>query len=301
MNNSASLATLKSTLSTYRDEDLISAAHIFNDFTLRLDRHSRNHREAAEALDHDIDLINGITKASDIIKIITNHFSERGSRLIDDFIIALEDHRSNVKKPGFNYSNLEDNYRFLNFANTLMITELRENKLNRMNNPYFCFLYITSTYFDYYENPRAIESIYTRFDKIYSKYTTHFKFADSNFYTWAKNYINDRDEFRRLRTTTVSSTHFELIINSVFDLLYEQDIHTHYALRKKLSNAWYQKKHREEKKVRKPGYYALTTKTKEALAVLAEKFNMSQDKVIDMLVNKTYALECKTDTGQDMY
>ena len=33
----------------------------------------------------------------------------------------------------------------------------------------------------------------------------------------------------------------------MFDLIYIEDENIHFALRKKISNAWYQKKHREEK------------------------------------------------------
>ena len=92
-----------------------------------------------------------------------------------------------------------------------------------------------------------------------------------------------------------------LNINSIFDQLYDQDNNIHYALRKKISNAWYQKRHRDDKKVKKPGFYALTVKAKEALASLARKKNLSEDKVLDELINQAYVKECNPLTGEFPY
>lgn len=65
-------------------------------------------------------------------------------------------------------------------------------------------------------------------------------------------------EFRRYRRDASHVSEYETLINSIFDIIYYEDENIHYALRNKLSNAWYQKKHREEKKVKKPNHYALT-------------------------------------------
>ena len=82
---------------------------------------------------------------------------------------------------------------------------------------------------------------------------------------------------------------------------YYEDENIHYALRKKLSNAWYQKKHREEKKVKKPHYYALTKRAREALLTLAFKNGVSEEQMIERLINETYAKECCSVDGENLY
>ena len=84
-------------------------------------------------------------------------------------------------------------------------------------------------------------------------------------------------------------------------MVYYEDENIHYALRKKLYNAWYQKKHREEKKVKKPHYYALTKRAREALLTLAFKNGLTEEQMIERLINETYAKECCSVDGENLY
>ena len=172
-----------------------------------------------------------------------------------------------------------------------------------MNSPnlYFQLLYLAYTIPIYYEDSRSIENIYYRFDKIYTKFNSHFKSPCSDFFVWAKKHINENSEFRRYRRDASHVSEYETLINSIFDIIYYEDENIHYALRKKLYNAWYQKKHREEKKVKKPNYYALTKRAREALLTLAFKNGLSEEQMIERLINETYAKECCSVDGENLY
>ncbi len=222
-------------------------------------------------------------------------------RDIDHFLYRLEEYQAHVSIPKVDLKNIESNKRFIIFANATMQKYLRTRILEDISNPVYKFFYIIFTYEEYFDHPRSLEEIYNRFSNVYMKFNNHFKFANNEFYIWANSYIHESEEYKRLRITLLKSNDFELNINSIFDQLYNLDSNIHYALRKKISNAWYQKKHRDDKKIKKPGFYALTVKTKEALASLARKNNLSEDKVLDQLINEAYIKECKSPIGELLY
>ena len=207
---------------------------------------------------------------------------------------------------GFNiididFNKIKDNQRFLQFACKVLNEKEGDRLIFDIKNLYFQLLYLAYTIPFYYENSRSIENIYYRFDKIYTKFNSHFKSSCSDFFVWAKKYINENSEFRRYRRDASHVSEYETLINSIFDIIYYEDENIHYALRKKLSNAWYQKKHREEKKVKKPHYYALTKRAREALLTLAFKNGLTEEQMIERLINETYAKECCSVDGENLY
>ena len=296
MNNSTALNDLKSYLAQLRDEDFIWVLYVFK----RPDSY-RNFDDESHIIETEIEILNCIEKLKSIKKIVIDFFEKEDDRTIDDFLYDLKKHRSSIKSSIIEYSQMASNQRFLNFACESMCSQIAERKISQLKNPYFKFLYMAYTFSYFFENPRKIEILQRDFDKVYSKFNHHFKFANNEFFIWAKQYINDNPEFRKYRKNALDISEYEVLINTMFDLIYIEDENIHYALRKKLNNAWYQKKHREEKKVKKPNYYALTKKAKESLQTLSFKYNLSEERVLEKLINECFAKECMSPIGRPLY
>ena len=296
MSNSTALNDLKSYLAQLRDEDFIWVLYVFK----RPDSY-RNSDDESHIIETEIEILNCIEKLKSIKKIVIDFFETEDDRTIDDFLYDLKKHRSSIKSPIIEYSQMAGNQRFLNFACESMCSQIGERKIRQIKNLYYKFLYMAYTFPYFYEKPRRVEDLYLDFDKVYSKFNTHFKFTDPDFFIWAKQYINENTDFHEYKKESVDISEYQTIINSIFDLIYIENENIHYALRKKLNNAWYQKMHRKEKKIKKENYYALTIKAKEALKTLCFVNNQTESQVIEGLINKRYTEQCLTKNGNKIY
>ena len=292
------LDNLKSFLTQLRDEDLIWALFVYHRPNID---NNRRIRESNAAIEKDIAKLNSLDKLRNISKFIIDEMNNSSDDDIYYFLRDLKDFQSRITIHSFDFNKIKDNQRFLQFA----CKEKKEKEGDRLildiKNLYFQLLYLAYTIPFYYENSRSIENIYYRFDKIYTKFNSHFKSPCSDFFFFFLKYINKNSVFRRYRRDASHVSEYETLINSIFDIIYYEDENIHYALRKKLSNAWYQKNHREEKKVKKPHYYALTKRAREALLTLAFKNGVSEEQMIERLINETYAKECCSVDGENLY
>ena len=295
MSNSE-LTNLKSYLKQLRDEDLIWALYVFNHPNTYGNDRTRKHDTEDDIVD-----LNSIDKIQSIRDLIINEMDNKHEDDIYYFLKDLKNFKSKINHSSFDFNKIKDNERFLILACHIMEIKLNNREVLNIKNLYFKFLYMAYTFPIFYEEPREIKIIFNRFDKIYSKFNSHFKPDTSDFFVWAKKYINENSEFRRYKLDATDESEYETLINSIFDIIYYEDETIHYALRKKLSNAWYQKKHREEQKVKKHHYYALTKRAKEALHTLAFKYGITEDKMIEKLVNETYTKECCSVDGENQY
>jgi len=292
------LDNLKSFLTQLPDEDLIWALFVYHRPNID---NNRRIRESNDAIEKDIAKLNSLDKLRNISKFIIDEMNNSSEDDIYYFLRDLKDFQSRIKIHSFDFNKIKDNQRFLQFACKVLHEKEGDRLILDIKNLYFELLYLAYTIPFYYENSRSIENIYYRFDKIYSKFNSHFKSPCSDFFVWAKKYINENSEFRRYRRDASHVSEYETLINSIFDIIYYEDENIHYALRKKLYNAWYQKKHREEKKVKKPHYYALTKRAREALLTLAFKNGLTEEQMIERLINETYAKECCSVDGENLY
>ncbi|WP_179995071.1 hypothetical protein [Acinetobacter sp. YH16053] len=292
------LDNLKSFLTQLPDEDLIWALFVYHRPNID---NNRRIRESNDAIEKDIAKLNSLDKLRNISKFIIDEMNNSSDDDIYYFLRDLKDFQSRIKIHSFDFNKIKDNQRFLQFACKVLNEKEGDRLILDIKNLYFQLLYLAYTIPFYYENSRSIENIYYRFDKIYSKFNSHFKSPCSDFFVWAKKYINENSEFRKYRRDASHASEYETLINSIFDIIYYEDENIHYALRKKLYNAWYQKKHREEKKVKKPNYYALTKRAREALLTLAFKNGLSEEQMIERLINETYAKECCSVDGENLY
>ena len=292
------LDNLKSFLTQLRDEDLIWALFVYHRPNID---NNRRIRESNAAIEKDIAKLNSLDKLRNISKFIIDEMNNSSDDDIYYFLRDLKDFQSRITIHSFDFNKIKDNQRFLQFACKVLHEKEGDRLILDIKNLYFQLLYLAYTIPIYYEDSRSIENIYYRFDKIYTKFNNHFKSPCSDFLVWAKKYINENSEFRRYRRDASHVSEYETLINSIFDIIYYEDENIHYALRKKLSNAWYQKKHREEKKVKKPHYYALTKRAREALLTLAFKNGLTEEQMIERLINETYAKECCSVDGENLY
>ena len=292
------LDNLKSFLTQLRDEDLIWALFVYHRPNID---NNRRIRESNAAIEKDIAKLNSLDKLRNISKFIIDEMNNSSDDDIYYFLRDLKDFQSRITIHSFDFNKIKDNQRFLQFACKVLNEKEGDRLILDIKNLYFQLLYLAYTIPFYYENSRSIENIYYRFDKIYIIFNIHFKLLCFDFFVWAKKYINKNSEFRRYRRDASHVSEYETLINSIFDIIYYEDENIHYALRKKLSNAWYQKNHREEKKVKKPHYYALTKRAREALLTLAFKNGLSEEQMIERLINETYAKECCSVDGENLY
>lgn len=297
MSNSE-LDNLKSFLIQLRDEDLIWVLYVYH--RPNIDNNRRT-RERVDTIEKDIAKLNTLDKLKNISKFIIEEMNNTDEDNIYDFLCDLKDFKNRIRINSFDFNQTKDNQRFLQFACKIMNDKEGGRLTLDIKNQYFQLLYMAYTIPSFYEDSRSIENIYHEFDEIYSKFNSHFKSPCSDFFVWAKKYINETSEFRKYRRDASHVSEYETLINSIFDIIYYKDENIHYALRKKLSNAWYQKKHREEKKVKKPNYYALTKRAREALHTLAFKNGVTEEQMIERLINETYTKECCSVNGENLY
>lgn len=291
MRRTSALDDIKSFLSRCRDIDTLWILNIINEEI----------KQPEDVRQTDINMLNRLNKFSDIRKEIIAELQHVRENDIYHLLCQLEEYQAHISMPKVDLNSIENNKRFIIFANAIMQKELKDRSLDNINNPIYKIFYMLLTYEEYINSPRSFERIYSRFLKLELKVNNHFKFANNDFYTWANSYIHESEEYRRLRINLLNSNNIEMNINSIFDQIYDLDSNIHYALKKKLSNAWYQKKHRDDKKVKKPGFYALTIKAKEALTSLSRKNNLSEEKILEQLINKAYIEECKSQSGESLY
>lgn len=304
MNNRAALEDLKAFISIRTDEELVWVLHVFNKNVVadRFSELTRREREIS-VLKSDIDNLNSFKQLKEIKNFIIKFCEEYTISQIDGLIDDLLDFKSEIEVSGIDFLELKNNIRFLNFACHLMNKEVEERELKNFKSLYINFLYVSLTYSTYYKNPRHVERIISKFSEIHSKHPSHFKDdEDKNFYIWAKKYMDENPSYKSKYYNPIEESDYPLVVNSIFDLLYNENEEVHYALRRKLSNAWYQKKYRQKNKGKKENYYALTKKAKENLKVLCYKRNLTEEQVIESLINEHYAKECRDQqNGSHLY
>lgn len=303
MSNTSSLEGLKAFISIRTDEELVWVLHVFNksEVAYRFSELTRREREIS-GLKSDIDNLNSFKQLKDIKSFIIKYCEDYRSSRIDDLLDDLVDFKSGIEVSGIDFTEFKNNKRFLNFACKLLNDEVRERELTNFKSQYINFLYIALTYPSYYENPRRIERVVNKFSEIYSKYPSHFKGdEDNSFYIWAKKYMDENPAYRSKSYSPTEESEYCIVFNSIFDMLYYENEEVHYALRKKISNAWYQKKHRQKNKGKKENYYALTKKAKECLKALCYTRNLNESQVIESLINEHYTKECCSKYGTALY
>ena len=166
------LDNLKSYLTQLRDEDLIWVLYIYHRPNID---NNRRIWESNDAIEKDIAKLNSLDKLRNISRFIVDEMNNSSEDNIYYFLRDLKDFQSRIKIHSFDFNKIKDNQRFLQFACKVLHEKEGDRLILDIKNPYFQLLYLAYTIPIYYENSRSIENIYYRFDKIYTKFNSHFK------------------------------------------------------------------------------------------------------------------------------
>ncbi|XZW51133.1 hypothetical protein ACT4VW_02665 [Acinetobacter baumannii] len=306
MYQSSAHKELKLYLKQLSDEDMIWVLHVMNKDHEEHDI-ERDINDMDPALVRlDIKTLNTMTNTDEIRSRVINSYEEIREGFINHFIDTLKDFQSTLKIRGRDLSKYKADKRLLYFVlNQINHKEDRYNTFRDIHNEYFRFLYTIFILPNYYESNRTLDDLEASFSKIISKKPLHFKSFDSDeFYLWAKTYMDqDRENAKVLNSTSytpLSPKEYSIVVNAIFDNLLAIDNNIYRALKDKLSNAAYQKNYRKKNKGRKHHYY-LTDKAHRCLEILSEKHNITEEKMIEDLINERYTKECMDMNGNHLY
>lgn len=305
MSNTEEINQLRSALKQLNESDLLPALCL-----MEMDIESNSFRDFHKDLNRKlmrpfIQKLNTIKVLSEIRQIILDYYSTQEWDYIDDYLRELETLKSLLKNRGRDISKYQSNPRLLAFALHYYEKQFRrgDNIINDINNHFFRFLFIIFCHPDYSQSTVELNIIEEKFSQLTNSHLIHFVKNDTiDFYRWSKNYMDDHNEkYHSTAYTPITDEEYRTTVNIIFDKLFDENEDIYAALKDKLSNAWYQKKYRQKNKGKKPHYYALSKRAKEALHILAFKRNMSEEQIIENLINEFYVKECVDVRGQSLY
>ena len=305
MSNTEEINQLRSALKQLNEGDLVPALCL-----MEMDIESNSFRDFHKELDRKlmrpfIQRLNTIKGLSEIRQIILDYYSTQEWDYIDDYLRELETLKSLLKNRGRDISKYQSNPRLLAFALHYYEKQFRrgDNIINDINNHFFRFLFIIFCHPDYSQSTVELNIIEEKFSQLTNSHLIHFVKNDTiDFYRWAKSYMDDHNEkYHSAAYTPITDEEYRTTVNIIFDKLFDENKDIYAALKDKLANAWYQKKYRQKNKGKKPHYYALSKRAKEALHILAFKRNMSEEQIIENLINEFYVKECVDVRGQSLY
>ncbi|MFV5262709.1 hypothetical protein ACMUMS_03935 [Acinetobacter courvalinii] len=306
MYHSPTQKELKQFIKQCSDADMIWILHVMN--KEHEERHARQEISDSDTalVQLDIQALNSLNNTDEIknkVLRLCDRINERESSVLMDI---LKSFLGTLSIRGRDLSKYEKDKRLLYFAlNQINHNESRHNTFSEIHNEYFRFLYTIFMLPNYYKSNRSLDNLEASFSKIISKHPLHFKNFDSDgFYLWAKSYMDQDKENGRVHNSNsynpLTPKEYSIVINAIFDSLLDKDANIYKAIKIQLSNAWYQKRHREKNKGRKH-HYRLTDKALLSLEILAEKYSITKEKMIESLVNERYTKECMDFNGNDLY
>lgn len=305
MSNTEEINQLKSALKQLNESDLVPALCL-----MEMDIESNSFRDFQKEMDRKlirpfIQRLNTIKVLSEIRQIILDYYSTQEWDYIDDYLRELETLKSLLKNRGRDISKYQSNPRLLAFTLYYYEKKFRrgDSIINDINNHFFRFLFIIFCHPDYSQSTVELNIIEEKFSQLTNSHLIHFVKNDTiDFYRWAKNYMDDHNEkYHSTAYTPITDEEYRTTVNIIFDKLFDENEDIYAALKDKLANAWYQKKYRQKNKGKKPHYYALSKRAKEALHILAFKRNMSEEQIIENLINEFYVKECADALGDPLY
>ncbi|WP_151831491.1 hypothetical protein [Acinetobacter ursingii] len=307
MDRNSAQKELQSFLKDSTDEDLIWILHFMNKDNIQYRDRCDIHYLNDDLIRSTIDILNTLKSAEEIRKILSENYISVYQNDIFNFLNELNIYRQSLTIRGKDISNYKSNKRLLYFALKCMSSDrnLSWRQISEIKNEYFRFIFILLISPLYSQSTRHLDYIEQKFSRILNKYELHFKNCDNNdFYLWAKGYIDKDDANSRVYDSRsynpVNPQDYKIVINAIFDNLLNLDPNIYKALKDQISNAWYQKRYRKKIKGREH-YYRFTDKSYKCLEILADKNNLTKEKMIEQLINERYAKECVNINGNHLY
>ncbi|QOW47705.1 MULTISPECIES: hypothetical protein [Acinetobacter] len=305
MSNIEEINQLKEVLKQLNDVDLVPALCL-----MEMDIESNSFRDFQKYLDRQlmrpfIQRLNTIKGLSEIRQIILNYYSTQEWDYIDDYLEELKTFKLNLKNRGRDISKYQSNPRLLAFALNYYEKKFRrgDSFINDIDNHFFKFLFVIFCHPDYSQSIVELNIIEEKFSQLTNIHLIHFIKNDTiDFYRWAKKYMDDHNnKYHSTAYNPITEEEYRTTVNIIFDKIFDENEDIYAALKDKLANAWYQKKYRQKNKGKKENYYALTKKTRDALDAIKYKRNMSEEKVIESLINECFIKECSDHNGVSLF
>lgn len=304
MNDSKDIEQLRSALKQLKDEDLVPAL-----FLMEMDIEQGSFRDFQHELDRNlihkfIQRINTIKELSEIRSVIFNYYSTQSWRIIHDYLDEISHLVNRLINRGKDLSNYKSNPRLLAFALNYYIEDSRNQDriINDIINNLFRLIFIIYCHPYYSQHTRELNTIEERYSNLINQHLVHFIKSDTiDFYRWAKKYMDGYKKYNSTIYTPITDDEYKTTVNIIFDRLFNENEDIYFALKEKMSNAWYQKIYRQKNKGKKENYYALTKKTRDALDAIKYKRNMSEEKVIESLINECFIKECSDYNGVSLF
>lgn len=303
--------TLHSTLESLQDEDLVLALFIlqkgfsFNNFNAYI---QWNTMDCNNILSNVCQRLNSIKHLKEIRQIILDCCSPQNESFILNYEAILKISINTCPHRSRDLGEYKSNQRLFMLAlyiagNIIYNNGQHNQQITMINNHFFRFLVLILCCPILSHDNGLFDYIEQTYSQVINKHFLHFgKYDNPEFYRWAKDYMDQRDnDYHSKQFNPTNDEEYKVIVNHIFDVLFIQNEKLYDAMKEPLLKAYYQKGYRQKNKGKKALYFALTKRTQEALETLSRKWNMSQEKVLDKLINKCYTEECTDSSGNSMY
>lgn len=205
------------------------------------------------------------------------------------------------KKHEEDYSYLKQDQRFC----LLLINYLHNinpNKINfEYNQDYFKYAIYKILYTKNKEH--QIKNILETYKiEISPKINKSKNFEDLHFLEWSFIYLKEKNEdFEKVEYIPKNKKEHKDLIISFLDYLFYFDKNQHYVLTTQLFKAWSQKKFRDSEKTKNMYHLPLTKKAKKELKKLSQVKNLSENLMLEKLINEAYLKEICDENGVSKY
>ncbi len=242
---------------------------------------------------------NDFTKESYVKNHITNLLSK--SKNEKSLLDLFEKFKIRKKKHEEKYLHLKKNQRFcLLLINYLHNIDLNEKKY-KYNQNYFKYAIYNILYTKNTEH--EINNLLEEYKlKILPKINKSKNFEDIHFLEWSYLYIKTKNkEFKMIGYIPKNEKEHKNLIISFLDYLFYFDKDQHYVLTNQLFKAWSQKKFRDSEKTKNMHHLPLTKKAKKELKKLSQVKNLSENLMLEKLINEAYLKEICDENGVSKY
>lgn len=252
-----------------------------------------------------IESIQSIKNPKELRDLIMNYYSNQKYIYIEGYIDELNRFKTSSVNKCRDLEKFKSDKRYLAFAINYYQSKFSrdDSYICRINDEYMMFLFIVYCHPYFSQTSCDLDNIESQYSNLLNQYSCHFKNYDNDpeFYQWSKKYMDENPDYGSQKFTPTSMDEYRTIVNIIFDRLYFENKNIYDALKKKLSNARYQRDYRKNNKGTKPFYFPLSLKAQEALKTLAFKRGVPELKLVELLINEGYAKECLSPTGADLY
>lgn len=241
---------------------------------------------------------NEFTKEGYVKNHIINLLSEfKNENLLDLF------NRFKIRKKKHNedYSYLKEDQRFCLLAGNYLYNLYTERETYLYTENYYIYVIYNIIYKTNREY--KVDILFKEYKiKILLKINKSKNFEDFNFLEWAYTYIRTKNkEFKRVRYIPKNEKDHKNLIISFLDYLFYFDKDQHYVLTTQLFKAWSQRKFRDSEKTKNMYHLPLTKKAKKELKKLSQVKNLSENLVLEKLINDAYLKEICDENGVSRY